>query len=108
MHAIASPQGKSLVDTLEEMAFTSHSSLKVLKDLAEKNPFASWNLNHLRKLFDLAPADTWQAMMSTEVPIIIPMPEGTFQRPQELYADPFQFRFSRTGQITSSKRSLSS
>eukprot|EP00434_Breviolum_minutum_P033163 symbB.v1.2.029343.t2/scaffold3201.1/size61370/3 len=49
-------------DTIEEMAFTSHGSLKVLKDLAEKNPFASMNLNHLRKLFDLEPvANTWQA-----------------------------------------------
>lgn len=35
---------RSFEDTLEEMAFTSHSSLKVLKDLAEKNPFASWSL----------------------------------------------------------------
>eukprot|EP00434_Breviolum_minutum_P033162 symbB.v1.2.029343.t1/scaffold3201.1/size61370/3 len=62
IQAIESPEGKSLLDTIEEMAFTSHGSLKVLKDLAEKNPFASMNLNHLRKLFDLEPvANTWQA-----------------------------------------------
>lgn len=84
IHAIQSPDGKSLLDTVEEMAFTSHGSLKVLKDLAEKNPFASMNLNHLRKLFDLKPvANTWQALNEAKVPIIIPMPEGTFQRPQD-------------------------
>ncbi|CAE7744239.1 UGT80A2 [Symbiodinium necroappetens] len=80
---IHSPEGKSLLDTVDEMAFTSHNSLKLLKDLAEKNPFASWNLNHLRRLFGLGPTDTWQAYNQARVPIIIPMPAGTFQRPQD-------------------------
>ncbi|CAE7680619.1 UGT80A2 [Symbiodinium sp. CCMP2592] len=80
---IHSPDGKSLLDTVDEMAFTSHNSLKLLKDLAEKNPFASLNLNHLRKLFGLGPTDTWQAYNQARVPIIIPMPAGTFQRPQD-------------------------
>eukprot|EP00439_Symbiodinium_sp_Y106_P038369 s6715_g4.t1 len=80
---IHSPDGKSLLDTVDEMAFTSHNSLKLLKDLAEKNPFASLNLNHLRQLFGLGPTDTWQAYNQARVPIIIPMPAGTFQRPQD-------------------------
>ena len=75
------------------------------------------NLNHLRRLFGLDPANTWQdcryptfflssfaagnsmcsfssleqlrshldlqAFNAAKVPIIIPMPEGTFERPQD-------------------------
>ncbi|CAE7352899.1 UGT80A2 [Symbiodinium natans] len=107
IHAIHSPDGKSLLDTIDEMAFTSHSSLKLLKDLAEKNPFASWNLNRLRKLFGLGPANTWQAYNQAKVPIIIPMPPGTFQRPQDWPSNIIQtdFIFLRS-QASGEKKSL--
>jgi len=83
IHPLPSPDGRSLLDIVDEMDFTSHGSLKRLKDLAEKNPFASLNLDHLRKLFQLGPVDTWQALMQARVPLIIPMPTETFQRPQD-------------------------
>ncbi|CAJ1387869.1 unnamed protein product [Effrenium voratum] len=82
--AIDGAEGHSLLDAIEEMAFTSHNSLKVLKDLAEKNPFASMNLNNLRLMFGLGCVDdTWQALLDAKVPIIIPMAPGTFQRPED-------------------------
>ena len=111
IQAIESPEGKSLLDTIEEMAFTSHGSLKVLKDLAEKNPFASMNLNHLRKLFDLEPvANTWQALNDAQVPIIIPMPEGTFQRPQDWSDNIIQteFIFLRKASVETAAKTLAS
>ena len=33
--------------------------------------------------FGKLPLEAWQALNEAKVPIIIPMPEGTFQRPQD-------------------------
>lgn len=83
VQAIHAPQGRSLSDVVGELAFTSHGSLKMLKKLAEHNPFATWNIDSLRKLFHLGPTDTWKELKRQQIPIMMPIREGIFERPED-------------------------
>jgi len=87
VQAVYGPHGKSLVDMLEEAAFTSHESFQVLKGFAEHNPFARWNLDAMRRLFNLEPANTWTVFTQLRVPLVVPMPEGTFERPSDWWEE---------------------
>jgi len=72
----------SVTDSLEE-AFTSHKMLARLKAVAEENPFAEFSLPSLRKEFGLEPAETWDTIHRLNIPMIIPMAPGTFERPSD-------------------------
>ena len=75
--------GMSLIDDLEAKYFTSHATLRRLKSMFERNPFATWSLPKLRQKFGLPPADTWPTVFREDVPMIIPMKPGTFVRPSD-------------------------
>lgn len=84
VQAISSHGGLlSAVDNLEEKVFTSQDSLALLKRFAEKNPFATFNINSIRGWFELEPADTWSTMRERESPVVIPMRSDTFVRPED-------------------------
>eukprot|EP00929_Paragymnodinium_shiwhaense_P045190 TRINITY_DN23119_c0_g1_i3.p1 TRINITY_DN23119_c0_g1~~TRINITY_DN23119_c0_g1_i3.p1 ORF type:complete len:1218 (+),score=272.76 TRINITY_DN23119_c0_g1_i3:82-3735(+) len=98
----------SLLDQLEEQAFTSHTSLALLKQFAEKNPAASWNIDRMRGWFGLPPIDTWKMFKKMNVPIIIPMRPGTFKRPSDWWSgiEETDFIFLRKGSSGSKSNSL--
>lgn len=73
----------SLIETLEKAAFTGHETLRVLKDFAEKNPFSRWNIKHIRRWFLLPNINTWEVLRMGDSPIVIPMKEDTFKRPDD-------------------------
>jgi len=88
-----------LLDSMEESLFTSQDSLAFWKKFAEKNPFASYNVNTMRGWFGLGTADTWTAMREGSRPVVIPMRPGTFDKPQDWWDDIIltDFIFLRTG-----------
>jgi hypothetical protein len=57
-----------------------------MKDGMEKNRFAKYNLNYLRRSFGLNIDDTYSAMREKQVPLIIPMREDTFHRPTDWWS----------------------
>ena len=73
----------SLIDDLEAKYFTSHATLRRLKSMFERNPFATWSLPKLRQTFGLPPADTWPTVFREDIPMVIPMKPGTFDRPAD-------------------------
>eukprot|EP00930_Biecheleria_cincta_P082629 TRINITY_DN72332_c0_g1_i1.p1 TRINITY_DN72332_c0_g1~~TRINITY_DN72332_c0_g1_i1.p1 ORF type:complete len:884 (-),score=141.56 TRINITY_DN72332_c0_g1_i1:325-2976(-) len=83
VQAIHGHHGRSLHNAVEKAGFTSHGCLKKLKEIAEHNPCARWNIGSLRKLFRLGPADTWSVMKAYQIPLIVPIPEGIFERPAD-------------------------
>lgn len=87
VHAIHGPNGRSLLDRIEEAAFTSHGSLRVMKASAEHNPFSRWNIDSIRRLFGLGPADTWAVFRLLGIPLVVPMKDGTFSRPADWWED---------------------
>jgi len=71
------------IDDWEKNIFTSHSTLATMKWFAEHNPFNSYNLPRLRKEFGLQVAETWPTIQRLNIPMVIPMREGTFDRPSD-------------------------
>lgn len=74
--------GLSFIEKAEELACT-HTTLNNVKAFVEHNPFAKWNIDNIRGWFNLPPADTWSVIRRNQVPIIIPMKEGTFKLPSD-------------------------
>jgi len=73
----------SMVDRAEEAVFTSHSTLGTLKAMFENNPFGKWTLAAVRKHLGLRPVNTWSTLQAIRSPIVIPIKEGTFERPPD-------------------------
>lgn len=73
----------SFTDYLEDI-FSSQRALRTLKGLAESNPFASFSASALRREFGLSTASSsWETIFKQNVPMIIPMAPGTFERPSD-------------------------
>eukprot|EP00931_Biecheleriopsis_adriatica_P071048 TRINITY_DN44901_c0_g1_i1.p1 TRINITY_DN44901_c0_g1~~TRINITY_DN44901_c0_g1_i1.p1 ORF type:complete len:138 (+),score=19.96 TRINITY_DN44901_c0_g1_i1:23-415(+) len=53
-----SKSGGGVLDRISEALFTSHGSLHKMKEYAEENWFAKYNLNHLRDSFRSPVRDT--------------------------------------------------
>lgn len=70
-------------DRVEEKLFTSHHTLGMMKVAAESNPLTRWNLPSLRKALGLRPVNTWVALRTLNSAMVIPMREGTFERPSD-------------------------
>lgn len=77
------PQTGTFLDRLSEMSFTGHGTLAAFKAIAERNPMAACNLDVIRQWFDLAPSNTWAALESSEIPLVIPMHGSAFYRPPD-------------------------
>jgi len=74
------------LDTFEAAHFTSHATLQPAKRLMEAAPAIFLgpgvpSLPTLRSCFGLRPSDTWAAIMSQRIPMVIPMAPTTFDRP---------------------------
>jgi hypothetical protein len=73
-----------LVDTVEEKLFTSHTSLTAMKSFFEGNPLNKYSISHIRKWYNLgATRGTWDHLQEHQIPVIIPIREGTFKRPSD-------------------------
>jgi len=71
----------SVMDILEEQLFTGHSSLAKMKGMSEWNTAAG--VSTIRKWFGLPPRDTFKSFKEQNIPIVIPMRDGTFNRPTD-------------------------
>lgn len=83
--AVQAVNSGSLIDNIEEYAFTSHGTLDFLKEFTERNAASGWSLNALRGWYGLKEQkdSTWNVMKRRNLPIVIPMREGTFPRPSD-------------------------
>jgi len=77
------PVGRGKSKTSSSNRFRSHSALRFVKGLVEESRLVRFNLDHLRKSFGLPVADTWDTLRRMNVPLVIPMREGTFPRPSD-------------------------
>jgi len=75
--------GLSCCERIEELACTSHASLKTLRDAMEKLPFSSLSLPAQRAQWGLTHSDTWKAAFKWKLPIVIPMLPAAFKRPSD-------------------------
>lgn len=73
----------SLFDAIEHACFTSQKSLARMKQFAENNPFSRWTIENMRGWYGLRGIQTWDLLRRYNVPIAIPMREGTFPRPND-------------------------
>jgi len=80
--AAVAPIGKAVGKTAGS-SITSHETLRVMKELVEHNPLARWSIGALRRAFNLGPLETWEALRRQNVPLLVPMQEGTFSRPSD-------------------------
>lgn len=89
----------SFIDSLEEKAFTSQTSLALFKTFTEKNPFNKFNINSIRSWFELPAGDTYTMLKERNSPVVIPMSSSTFDRPADWWDNVIttDFIFLRTG-----------
>jgi len=92
----------SAVDSIEKRAFTGHKSLERLKAFAEHNWFTVLQVKTLREFFDLPPlnATIWEVFAKLDTPMVIPIKEGTFNKPSDWWPSVFMtdFIFLRNAQ----------
>lgn len=72
----------SFSDRIEEI-FSSQRALQTLKAVAEANPFSNFSSSALRKEFGLNHISSWETIFKLNIPMIIPMASGTFERPSD-------------------------
>eukprot|EP01065_Artemidia_motanka_P039368 TRINITY_DN4824_c4_g1_i1.p1 TRINITY_DN4824_c4_g1~~TRINITY_DN4824_c4_g1_i1.p1 ORF type:complete len:815 (+),score=196.20 TRINITY_DN4824_c4_g1_i1:60-2504(+) len=76
-------QSGSSEPSIPERRFTGHKTLKRIKSFAETNVFATHSLPAMRRSFGLRPLDTWPTIQQLDIPLLIPMSPGTFERPAD-------------------------
>eukprot|EP00928_Gymnodinium_smaydae_P018297 TRINITY_DN16972_c0_g1_i1.p1 TRINITY_DN16972_c0_g1~~TRINITY_DN16972_c0_g1_i1.p1 ORF type:complete len:1074 (-),score=193.09 TRINITY_DN16972_c0_g1_i1:69-2945(-) len=76
-----------LLSLVQEKVFTGHGTLGVIKHCMERSPLDNLNLNQMRKWYGLPPIDTWDLFKTANVPIVIPIQEGTFKRPADWWSN---------------------
>mmetsp|Transcript_4412 Transcript_4412/g.9575 ORF Transcript_4412/g.9575 Transcript_4412/m.9575 type:complete len:692 (-) Transcript_4412:86-2161(-) len=80
----ASDSGRqSLIGLLEKKAFTSSETLEMFKWGMDHNPFNRNRLMDLRRELDLPAVDTYSALRSGKVPVVIPIQPGLVKRPSD-------------------------
>ena len=71
---------------MEDELLCTHKVLRKVKTVAERNYFTRNNIASIRQEYGLPDVKTWDEMRRQNVPIVIPMKPGTFDKPPDWWS----------------------